>query len=295
MKTQVIGTGLSGLVGSRIVELLQKTYQFVDISRRTGTDILKNFAVEEKIKKSSAEVVLHFAAKTDVDGCEKDKIQGIKGDAWKINVDGTKNIVSSCQKFKKKLIYISTDFVFDGENTPQEGYSEDNMPNPVNWYARTKYEGEKIVQSAHIPWIILRIAYPFRANYPKMEYVRNILTRLKENREVFAVTDHFFTPTFIDDLGNALDVLIKNNATGIYHAVGKQSVSPYKVAQLIANVFNLNASFIHQTTRKQFFKDRAQRPFNTSLKNDKIGKFAINMHTFEEGLQEIKRQIEHNL
>src|SRR5258706_2620896 len=111
----IIGTGLSGLVGSRIVELLGATYSFEDISRKTGTDITNKDAVFERIKNSKAEIVLHLAAKTDVDGCEKEKDLGESGEAWKINVLGTQNIIDACQETKKKLIYISTDMVLYGD------------------------------------------------------------------------------------------------------------------------------------------------------------------------------------
>lgn len=109
---KILGTGLNGLVGSRIVELLKDKYEFENLSLSTGVDITDRNIVLEKIKSSDAEVVLHLAAKTDVDGCELDKPLGEKGEAWKINVKGTQNIADGCLKFNKKLIYISTDFAF---------------------------------------------------------------------------------------------------------------------------------------------------------------------------------------
>src|SRR5579883_1052835 len=112
-------TGGNGLVGSRIVELLSNTYQFDSINRTEGTDITNKEAVLNKVKSSDASTVLHLAAKADVEGCEKEKELGKNSDAWKIHVEGTKNILEACEQTQKKLIYISTDFVFDGENTPE--------------------------------------------------------------------------------------------------------------------------------------------------------------------------------
>ena len=287
---KILGTGLDGLVGSRIVELLSNKYEFENLSLSTGLDITNRDAVLESIKSSDAQIALHLAAKTNVDGCELDKALREKGDAWKINVLGTQNVVDGCKQSNKKLVYISTDFVFDGVNPPAGGYSEEDIPNPINWYAKTKYEGEKIVQNFKSPWIIARIAYPYRAKFERLDFARGILKRLQEGLPVTAVKDHIFTPTFIDDIAFASDALIKNNCTGIFHVVGSQSLTPFDAATLIAKEFNLGESKISKTTRAEYFNNKAPRPFQLALKNDKIERLGIKMRTFEEGLREIKRQ-----
>jgi dTDP-4-dehydrorhamnose reductase len=310
---KVLGTGLDGLVGSRIVELLGDRHKFENISISTGLDITDRNSVLEKIKSSDAEIVLHLAAKTDVDGCELDKSLGEKGDAWRINVLGTQNVVDGCSQNNKKLIYISTDFVFDGAPknaylaseastlAPARGastgqvkaYTEDDVPNPINWYAQTKYEGEKIVQNSKSPWVIIRIASPYRAEFEKLDFARAILKRLKEKLPLVVVTDHIFTPTYIDDIAFAVDSIIKNNCTGIFHVVGSQNLTPFAAAALIAKEFNLDGLKIGKTTRAEFFKGRAPRSFQLALKNDKITKLGIKMRTFEEGIMEMKKQMPH--
>lgn len=288
---KVLGTGLNGLVGSRIVELLKGKYEFENLSRSTGFNIEDRNSVLEKIKSSDAQIVLHLAAKTNVDGCELDKSLGEKGEAWRMNVEGTRNVADGCLQFNKKLIYVSTDFVFDGENPPAGGYSEEDIPNPINWYAKTKYEGEKIIQSLKTSWIIARISYPYRAKYEKLDFARAILERLQDAKPVTAVTDQIFTPTFIDDIAFAIDALIENNSQGIFHIVGSQSLMPFDAAILVADEFNLDKSKISKTTRAEYFKERAPRPFQSALKNDRITRLGIRMKTFEEGLQEIKSQL----
>lgn len=288
---KILGTGLTGLVGSRIVELLKDKYKFENLSRSSGVDIADKNQVLEKIRNSDAQIVLHLAAKTDVDGCEKDKALGKDGEAWKINVEGTRNVADACSEANKKLIYISTDFVFDGINPPLGGYSEEDIPNPINWYAQTKYEGEKIVMALKTPWIIARIDSPYRAAFEKIDFARAILKRLQEGLLVTAVADHIFTPIYIDDIASALDALISNNSQGISHVVGNQSLTPYDAALLIAKTFNFDQNLILKTTRAEFFKDRAPRPFQLILKNDRITKLGVRMRTFEEGLREIKSQI----
>lgn len=308
---KILGTGLNGLVGSRVVELLKNKYEFENLSRSSGVDISDKNQILDRIKNSNAQVVFHLAGKANVDGCELDKSLGEEGESWKVNVEGTRNVADACSKTNKKIIYISTDFVFDG--TPKstylaseastlaparsvstgqaKEYTEDDLPNPINWYGQTKYEGEKIVKELKTPWIISRIAYPYRANFTKLDFFRTILDQLRKGESVVAITDHIFTPTFIDDIALAIDALIKDNSQGIFHVVGSQSITPFDAAVLIAREFDLGSSKITKATRVEFFNNRAPRPFQLALKNDKIIELGVRMRTFEEGLKEIKRQI----
>jgi len=287
---KILGTGMRGLVGSRVQELLSE-YEFENLDRASGIDITNTEQVSTSIEKSDAKIVLHFAAKTDVDGCEKDKSLGKDGDAWKINVEGTQNVSDACSKSGKKIIYISTDFVFDGNIADGKFYTEADNPNPLNWYAKTKYEGEKVVQGSASPWIIARLAYPYRASFEKNDFFRAILKRLQNGEKVAAVTDHYFCPTFIDDAAFALGKLIESNWEGIFHVVGSQCLTPYDAANSVAGEFGLDRSLISKTTREEFFKDRAPRPLRLALKNDKIDRLGTKLRTFEEGIKEIKNQL----
>lgn len=303
---KILGTGLTGLVGSRIVELLSNQYQFENLSRETGFDITDKEKLEEKVKNSDASIILHLSAKTNVDECEKDKETDLKilgyndknkqeeefkrvQSAWAVNVLGTQNIVGAVLKSSKKLIYISTDFVFDGEKT--DGYLEGDIPNPVNWYAKTKYEAEKVVQSQDFSWLIVRIAYPYRANFLKKDFVRVIIDRLKSGNKLTMITNHVMSPTYIDDTARAIDLLIQENVNGIFHVVGSQFITPYDAALQIAESFGFDRSLISKITREEYFKNRAQRPFYLGLKNDKIKKLGVKMSMFQEGIEEIKKQM----
>lgn len=301
---KILGTGLDGLVGSRIVELLKDLYEF----EYSTVDITDREKIIEKIKNSDAGIVLHLAAKTDVDGCERDKDEDIgisklqdikeqqnawtgKNTAWAVNAFGTGNIIEGVRAGNKKLIYISTDFVFSGDDCPEGGYTEEDKPDPVNWYSMTKYEGEKIVQNSNIPWIIARIAYPYRAKFARPDFARSLINAFSEKRILNLVTDHIMCPTFIDDIAGALNVLIKREETGIFHMVGGQSVTPYDAALIIAKNFGFDTSLMNKTTRENYFKDRAKRSFKLALKNDKIEKLGVKMRGFEEGILEIKKQL----
>lgn len=284
---KILGTGLTGLVGSRIVELLSDRCEF----ESSEVDITSRDEISKKVQASKASIVLHLAAKTDVDSCELDKELKDQGEAWRVNVLGTENVALACSRTNKKLIYVSTDFVFDGENPPDGGYSEEEVPNPINWYGQTKYEGEKIVQGSNTHWAIVRIAYPYRACFKRNDFARSIISKLQRGEKITAITDHVMTPTFIDDIAGALETLIFKNATGIFHLVGRQFVSPFEAAVLISDVFSFDKNLIQKTTRDEYFKNRTQRPFNLSLRNDKIKQLGVKMRTFGESLQEIKRQL----
>ena len=285
----IIGIGLSGLVGTRIQEVL-KEYSFSAFSTEQGIDITKSDSLKE-IEEHPASKVLLLAAKADVDGCEADKSLGENGPAWMINVLGAQNIVDVCKKTNKKLYYISTDFVFNGDDTPEGGYVEQSKPDPINWYGRTKYEAEKIVSDSGLDHTIIRLAYPYRAVFEgKKDFFRAIRDRLKDGQGVKAISDHYFSATFLDDFASALGVLFQRNESGTFHVVGTERITPYDAAILIAEKYNLDSSLIAKTTREEYFQGKAARPFDLHLNNDKIRKLGCEMRSFSDGLDSILDQ-----
>ena len=287
MKIPILATGLSGMVGTRVAEILSDNFEFEDISLATGIDITDKKSVDRVISESESKIVLHLAAKTDVDSCEDDKILGEEGAAWQINVVGTENIIEAAKANGKRVIYISTDFVFNGT---KDGYQEDDKPNPVSWYGYTKYQGEERLSTSDVSFTVLRISYPYRNLFEqKKDFVHRIIDQLKIDGKIMAVRDHIITPTFIDDIAFGLSVFLKRNISGIYHLVGSSSLSAEAATRLIRTVFNLSGE-INPIDRSVYFKDRAFRPFNLTLRNDKIGKLGIRMSNFKEGLKTVKTQ-----
>lgn len=288
MKIPILGTGLSGLVGSRVVELLSDRYEFEDMSLDTGINITHFDDVEKKVKETDAKVILHMAAKTDVDSCEDDKILLEDGAAWMVNVVGTQNIIEAARRHNKHVIYISTDFVFDGT---KKAYTEEDTPNPMNWYATTKWEAENALIESGVNYTIARLAYPYRAYFAqKPDFVRKVIDTIKKKHMIYALSDHVFTPTFIDDIAGAFDLLIQNKTTGIYHVVGSQFMTPFEAAGKIQKEFGLKGK-IEKVKREEYFKGRAYRPFHLALKNDKMAKLGFKMHSFDEGLRLMKNQL----
>jgi len=280
---KIIGTGLSGLVGSRVVKLLEPAFEFENLSLETGVDITQKDVVINRFVQSQAPWVFHFAAVTDLDASEKERELGQSSLAWRVNVEGTQHIVDAAITSGKHVLYLSTDFVFDGNGGP---YTEESQPNPQSWYAATKYEGEKIIAGIGALGLTLRIAFPYQARRQgRADFVHRIMEELKAGKEIIAPKDQLVSPTFIDDVARVIRVLVTNNASGIYHAVGSQALSPYDAAMLIAKTHRLDQSKIAPTTWVSYYRTRAPRPHRAVLKNTKIEILGLSMISFSEGIR----------
>ena len=268
-------TGADGLVGSRILELLNKDFVLIPIPQ-TQMDITDKASVDSILKSTDFDIFLHLAAYTNVAQAELNKDL-----VFKINIEGTRNIYKAVKQKNKKLIYISTDFIFDGKNPP---YYEDSTPNPIGAYAISKYEGEKIVKDNGM---IVRIAYPYRASFePKKDFFRTFKSYLEQKKPLTMITDSLMTPTFIDDIAIGLKYLFNNYSSEIFHLVGSNSLSPYQASLLIAEKFNLDKSIIGKTTYKKYIKDKAPLPRFAEIKSRKNDFYK--MKSFQQGLEEIK-------
>lgn len=284
----ILGTGLSGLVGSRLTALLSPDYSFEDLSLETGVDITNYDAVNARITGSDSPWVFHFAAYTDVQGAEKEKELEKNSISWKVNVDATANIAAACKKTDKHLLYLSTDYVFDGT---KRQYDEGDTPNPQGWYTKTKYEGEKLVSALGSLGLVIRISNPYRANpVGKRDWVHKMMDRLAAGQPIAAPADQLFVPTFIDDLASVIRALVERSHSGIVHAGGGSALSPFDAAQKIATVFGYDHALVSQTTFAQFMPGRAPYPQYAVLKNNTLEAMNIAMRTFDDGLAEVARQ-----
>ena len=289
-KPVVFGTGLSGMIGSRLVEMFGQEHDFVNLDLATGVDITRPDQIEEVLKKYPSTTLIHLAAFTDVSKAyqETDNKLGL---VYQVNVLGTKTIAEACKKYNHYLIHISTDFVFDG--TKPTAYSESDQPHPIEWYGQTKLLAEDEVTRSGCNSVIARTAFPFRAKFePKQDLVRKILDQLKTNSLPPMFTDQVITPTFIDDLCQVFRMFMDKKPTGIYHCVGSTSLSPYELAQKIAQVFEIKTE-IKPGSFQEFLKTdpRPRQQFlklaNAKLKHD----FGFEMKTIDEALKILKDQI----
>jgi dTDP-4-dehydrorhamnose reductase len=279
---KILGTGLSGMVGSYVVKKLTPEYEFENLSLETGVDITKPEVVDQYLRESPAPWVLHFAAITDVDAAEKEKDRGNQSKTWSVNVQATESLVQACTRYNKKLLYISTDFVFHGGD---KQYTESDIPDPIGWYATTKYEGEKRVQTLGESGVIVRISFPYGpVEGPKKDFVGKLRERFEQKEPITAPIDQIFVPTCIDDIATGISLILRSNVSGIYHVVGSECLSSYNAALTIADVFEYDKSLVHQTTAQQFYAGRAPRAFQLRVSNDRIRKLGLVPHSFRDGL-----------
>jgi len=284
MKETVIGTGLTGLVGSRVVEL-NPQYEFINLSYPQA-DITQIDTIESYFKDHpEATTVIHFAAFTDTKSAWEQRFD-LTAPCFQINVIGTQNIVNLCQKYQKHLIHISTDYVFNGQKDIP--YTEDDPINSLEWYGQTKAMAEKIAFDASAT--VARICFPFRHSFAaKADFIQGYINKLKAREPLYLFTDQTITPTFIDDMATAFDVMIQRHPEGIYHVVGSSFHSPFEVAQKVAAAFKLNASLIHESSLAQYLKDNPlARPFgkNQAISNQKLQQdLGVAMKTFAQSLE----------
>jgi dTDP-4-dehydrorhamnose reductase len=160
----------------------------------------------------------------------------------KINTDGPKNVLAACKKTNSKLIFMSTDYVFDGKK--QGNYSENDLPNPLSHYAKTKYDAKQAIINFEIEYTICRTAVLYGWNKQKQNFITWIINKLKQNEPIQIVTDQLNSPTFVKNLAEIFIKLIEKDAKGIYHTVGDCTLNRYEMALKCAEVFNLKKDLI---------------------------------------------------
>ncbi|MBI5356761.1 SDR family oxidoreductase [Candidatus Collierbacteria bacterium] len=288
----IIVTGASGMIGSKLLRLLPNDFRLVkNIDRTEGLDILNYPGLLTTLSSARADVIVHMAAFTDVNAAARQEGKS-EGLCFQINVTGTRNIVKLAKQLNCQLIHISTDYVFDGTKTGE--YLETDKPNPIEWYGKTKYEAEKIVLGSDIKWCIVRTAYPFLAEFPgKFDLVRSRIKQMKDGNLPPQFTDHIITPTSADQLSIGLFKLIRAKALGIYHLVGDTSLSDFDITTEIAKQFGFDETEITKSSLAEFNKS-APRPYQQqmAMSNQKFkSQFGNTFSSFPEALAAIKIQM----
>ncbi len=272
MKSKLLVLGGSGLVGSTIVDYAKNDYDtiFSYNSNKINISNTKSFQIDllndhTKIKtiieNYKPNVIINTIAHSNVDLCEEDHFI-----ADKLHIDMTKKIAKICANINSKLIFLSTDAVFEGKLNKQ--YVENDITNPINYYGKTKLEAEKIVLDASSNNVVLRSAVIY-GTHKKSRFTNWILDYLKDGKYVDPFSDQFNTPTLVDDLVKAILRIIENNISGLYHAAGKTCMNRYEFAKLLAKKFSLDETLIHPVTKLEK-KQYAPRPISTCLNSAKL-------------------------
>ena len=264
---KILITGAFGQLGTSLCEVLSNksilaTGRVMTLTEKyhcMELDITNQENVKELIRNYKPDIIIHLAAMTDVDGCEKNPET-----AFEINVGATENLLKN---FNGKFIYVSTDYVFDGEEGP---YYEDDKVNPVSVYGRTKLYGENLVQESDLEWIILRSNIIFSYNdRTKASFVNWVVDSLKKKQMITVVNDQWNNPTWTNDLANVMSMMIEKNICGIYHYGGGDFLNRYEFAKMIASAFSLNRELIKPITTLEL-NWLAQRPLKSGLYTNKI-------------------------
>jgi dTDP-4-dehydrorhamnose reductase len=271
MKSKLLVLGGSGLVGSNFINTSKNDYDII-FSYNTNKikisntqsfqiDLLNDNEIEKIIKNYNPDIVIHTIAHSSVDLCETDhSVADI------LHIDMTKKIANACASINSKLIFLSTDAVFEGQLNKQ--YCENDIPNPVNYYGKTKLEAEKIVLNASINNVVLRTSVIY-GWHEKSRFTNWILDYLKDGKSVDPFSDQFNTPTLIDDLVEVILKIIDKDISGLYHATGKTCLNRYQFAILLAKKFSYDTTLIHSVTKLEK-KQNAPRPISTCLDSTKL-------------------------
>lgn len=287
----IIITGASGLLGSNLVwaaknrssDILALYHQhparFPDVPS-VSVNLADPQAVTDLIQRMRPQWIIHCAALTDLDACEKNPDL-----AYSANVLASANLAEALAKTGGRLVYVSTDAVYSGK---QGAYHEEDETDPVNEYARSKREGERCVLK-HLPnaLIVRTNLYGWNAR-SKSSLAEWILQRLEQGQRVPGWRDVWFSPILANDLCDVILELIERDATGVYHAAGSEACSKYAFAKKLAETFGFDPECI-DCTSIQDAGLQTPRPLDTSMQTEKIAMFLNRpMPDMKAGLQRFR-------
>ena len=264
VKLKVLVTGSAGLVGQQVVKDLSNSHQVFSCYNESKPEYgdsvkmdLKNYEmISSVLTEIKPDVVIHLGAMTGVDICEKEKTS-----ASEINTKATEIIAKECSKLNSFLVYVSTDYVFDGNFGM---YKEDDVANPLGFYGKSKLEGEKAVQNFSTNWCIARTSTPFGLHSTKKSFPMWVIENLQKQKQIDVLIDQFTSPTYIPNLSRMLIEISERRITGIIHAAGASKISRYQMASMVSDKLNLDGTLLKQISMNKM-KWVAQRPKDSSL------------------------------
>ena len=292
-------TGSNGLLGQKLVNLLQRKNENQWIATARGSNRISNLSKEhfatmditnpDEIQKVfdlyKPDVLIHTAAMTQVDDCETHQQA-----CWLHNVKAVEYLIEACNKYHTFFIHLSTDFIFDGTSGP---YTEEAEANPLSFYGKSKWEAEKLLQTSNIEWAIARtvLVYGIVEDMSRSNIILWVKKSLEEGKTIKVVDDQWRTPTLAEDLAMGVYLIAKHKAKGIFNISGKDMLTPYQMALATADFFGLDKSLI-QRADSSTFTQPAKRPPKTGFIIDKARKIlGYEPHSFQEGLAILQKQI----
>jgi dTDP-4-dehydrorhamnose reductase len=297
-KPKILITGANGLLGQKLVEQLVDEGMFEVIATGKGPcrlksegfvyqnlDITDADQVNEVISRIAPETIIHSAAMTNVDQCELNK-----EDCLLVNVKATEYLIKAAEKTQSHFIFVSTDFIFSGEDGP---YDEEAEAAPVNFYGETKLTGENLVINSKTSWAIARtvLVYGIATDLSRSNIILWVKSSLETGKEIQVVDDQVRTPTLAEDLAAGCILIAKQKAEGIFNISGSDVLTPYEMAMMTADFFKLNKDLIIRTDSSRFTQP-AKRPMKTGFLIDKARKqLGFEPKTFQAGIGILSKQI----
>tara|TARA_R110000850_G_scaffold276811_2_gene420334 strand:- start:802 stop:1689 length:888 start_codon:yes stop_codon:yes gene_type:complete len=276
MKT-VLVTGSSGLIGTRFFEKYADKFNLIPGDLCNGIDIL-NFddalkTISNLIGRRGLDAVVHMAAFTDVSSAYEQS-DDEKGICYQLNVVGANNVIKISEEFGSHLIHLSTDFVFNGmTKTP---FKEESAPAPIEWYGETKRLAEEAVVNSNGFWTVARIAFPYLKDQgARPDLVTRIIGKLKAGEKLYLFGDQLITPTFGDDIVDAISRFIESSPEReVFHVVGPEAMSPYDLGHRLAKLLKAPTENLVETSLVKYLeKDPRPRQRYLAMDSNKYRMF----------------------
>lgn len=281
---RIVFTGITGLLGGYFLKKQDSNFEVIGISRK-NIDITDKIKVNDFVKKINPKVIVHAASLGNVDYCEEHSKE-----AEKVNVVGTKNIIDAAKTVNAKIIFLSSNAIFDGNNPP---YDEKAETNPVDVYGKTKVEGENLVKKSGLNFVILRLItmYGWPQSGGRSNPVTWVIDNLKKRKKINVVNDIYNNHLWAGQAAQAVWEVIKRDIKkDIFNIAGGDCINRYELAVKVAETFRLDPSLI-TSVDSSFFKSIAKRPKNTCFNTQKMeNQLGIQPLSIDEGLRLMKQE-----
>ncbi len=252
---RILITGADGQLGRELVRALAPHGELI---RSTQADLdITHPGCADRVATLQPEWVVHAAAATDVDKCEREPEQ-----AMAVNAEGTRRVAEGCRRAGAGLVYLSTDYVFDGRK--EAPYAEGDHPAPLNVYGRSKLEGEQATRKVVPRWTIVRTAWLYGVH--GRNFVKTVLGKILAGEPLRVVDDQVGSPTYAGDVADAVSVLLTRGRTGIYHVTNSGSCSWYEFAREILRLAGFESVTVTPIASAELNRP-ARRPAYSVLEN----------------------------
>ena len=273
---KILVTGSAGLIGTQIVKDLLDNHKQVyscynktkpELGIITHLDLTKKDDIVNTMNRIKPDVVIHLGAMTDVELCETETEL-----AKKINTDATEILALESEKHNTFFVYMSTDYVFDGKVGMKK---ENDKTNPINFYGKSKLDGERVFKKITTPNVIVRTSTPFGIHSKKISFPIWVKKNLELEKEISVVVNQYTSPSYVPNISKMIIEIMERKITGIIHLAGATKISRYDFAVQISKIINVNKQFLKLTKMDQM-DWKAQRPADSSLSVSKANKILKN-------------------